>query len=84
MSQGELHDKLVIEAEQLTISPNLQVKKMEITDAKWLTTDYYEGGEKQVSRLLWFLLLLQFTGDLLFALFAWIARTAPLSGFFVC
>lgn len=39
MSQGELHDKLVIEAEQLTIFHNLQVKKMEITDAKWFTAD---------------------------------------------
>ena len=46
MSQGELRDKLVIEAEQLTIFPNLQVKKMEMADAKWLTADYCEGSEK--------------------------------------
>ena len=46
MSQGELRDKLAIEAEQLIIFPNLQVEKMEIADAKWLTADYCEGGGK--------------------------------------
>ena len=46
MSQGELRDKLEIEAEQLIIFPNLQVEKMEIADAKWLTADYCEGGGK--------------------------------------